>query len=113
MTVSPGFRKQMRRCIAFVRLFGWTFAAFASFFILFGILMLFDPQAVVTVNGVPRTDMTAKLSFALFPLLHLGVGLFCALAPKSWLMKVMIYHEDKRRRFAARFPGPIRKLLGG
>ena len=93
--------------IIVVRLFGWMFVVFASVFILLGILVvLFDPQLPVTINGVKRTDMTAKLFFVLFPLAPLGVGLLLVLIPKSWITTLFIYHEEQMRRIITLFKKP-------
>jgi len=112
MTLSPDLQKRIRRKIFTFRAIGWFFVIIATGFIICGIVMLCDPSSVVTVNGVKRTDMSAKLTFVLFPLIHLTIGLFLVLAPKSWLTKFIIGQIDRQRRFVAFFPGPIKKWLG-
>jgi hypothetical protein len=112
MTISPELQKRIRRSIFSFRAIGWAFVIFATGFIICGIFMLYDPSSVVTVNGVKRTDMSAKLPFVFFPLIHLGIGLLMALSPKSWLTKFIIGQVDRRRRFAACLPGPLKKWLG-
>src|SRR5690348_8851610 len=107
MLISPELHKQIRRSIFSLRAMGWVFAIFGAGFILGGIILLHDPNAVVTVNGARRTDTNAKLFFVFFPMIHLGIGLLLALAPKSWLTKFIIAQMDRRRQFMARVPGPL------
>src|SRR5215469_4479703 len=109
MVISPELHKRIRRSIFTFRAIGWIFIIFASGFIIGGIVLLFDPNSVVTVNGVKRTDTNAKLFFVFFPMIHLGVGLLLALAPKSWLTKFIIAQVDRRRQFMARLPGPLKR----
>jgi len=112
MTLSPDLQKRIRRKIFTFRAIGWFFVIIATGIIISGIFMLCDPNSVVTVNGVKRTDTNAKLSFVFFPLIHLTIGLFLVLAPKPWLTKFIIGQIDRQRRFVAFLPGPIKKWLG-
>ena len=90
-----------------VRIFGWFFVTLASGFILIAVfIFLFDPQFPVTINGVKRTDMTAKLFIALFPLIHLALGLFLVFMPKSWVGTLIILQTEQMRRFISFFKKP-------
>jgi hypothetical protein len=93
--------------IVVVRIFGWSFVAFALVFILLGIIvMLFAPQLPVTINGVKRTDMAAKLFFFIIPLPPLGGGLLLAFIPKSWITTLFIFHVEQMRWVMALFKKP-------
>jgi hypothetical protein len=107
MNTSPDLQKRIRRMVIAVRIFGWFFVTLASGFILIAVfIFLFDPQFPVTINGVKRTDMTAKLFIALFPLIHLALGLFLVFMPKSWVGTLIILQTEQMRRFISFFKKP-------
>jgi hypothetical protein len=106
MNTLPDLKKRVRRMVVIVRLFGWFFVPLAAIFILVGIFALLDPQMAVTINGVQRTDTTAKLFFIIFPVVPLGIGLFLILVPKSWIATVFVFHEDQMRRIISLFKKP-------
>jgi hypothetical protein len=81
-----------------VRIFGWIFVPLSVIFIFVTIYVLFDPQIAVTVNGVKRTDTTAKLLIAIIPLPGLGMGLFLLLIPKSWIAAWVGFEVGQIRR---------------
>src|SRR5690242_17636551 len=84
-----------RGSIGFLRLVERFFAVVSLAFIFHGVILLCDPNAVVTINHVKQTDMAAKAEVAFFPVIILGLGLYLAFAPESELRK-------RRRR-----PGPV------
>ncbi len=109
MNLSPELQKRVRRRIFLVRCLGGFFAVTACLFIVGGICMLYDPKAAVTVNGVQRTDTSAKLPFVLVPLPHLVIGLFLMLVPQSWLTKYVIASIHFQRRLLTGWTGPLKK----
>jgi hypothetical protein len=90
-----------RGSISFLRGVGWLFVLVGVLFIVHGIFLLFTPHAVVSINGVKRTDVGAKLVVAFFPAIPLGFGLFLAFASESTLRK---------RRRPRRPLGPMLRL---
>ena len=112
MINSPDLQQRIRRSIFAFRAIGWFFVILATGIIIGSICMLCDPNAIVTVNGVKRTDTSAKLCFVFFPFIHLGVGLLLALAPKPWLARLIISQIERRRQIVALLPGPLKKWLG-
>jgi hypothetical protein len=107
MNTSPELQKRVRRIVITIRIFGWFFVVFASGFILLAVfILLFDPQFPVTINGVKRTDLTAKLFIALFPLIHLASGLFLVFMPKSWIGTLVVLQAEHMRRVISLFKKP-------
>ena len=98
MSTSPDLQKRIRRMVIAVRIFGWIFVPLAVTFIFVSIYALFDPQIAVTINGVKRTDTTAKLLIVIIPLVGLGVGLFLLLIPKSWIATLVGFEVEQIRR---------------
>jgi hypothetical protein len=87
-----------RDSISFLRGFGWLFVLVGVLFIVHQIFLLFDPNAIMTINGVKRTDIGAKIIGVFFSAIPLGFGLFLVFAPESTL---------RERRRARRPLGPI------
>ena len=64
-----------------VRLFGILAIVIGAIGTLLNLPTLLDPNSEVLVNGVPRTDLGAKLIDVLMPLLFVGIGILCLFAP--------------------------------
>ena len=87
------------RLLALTRRIGWCVIAFSCVFLLFT-LVAFVQHAPVTLDGVKRTDLSAKIPFVVFSLIALTVGLECVLAPDQ------VRHEYHQRVF-----GRVRQIL--
>src|SRR6185312_2300727 len=98
MITSPDLQKRIRRMEIAIRIFGWIFVPLAVTFIFVSIYVLFDPQIEVTINGVKRTDTTAKLLFVFISLVGLGAGLFLLLIPKSWIAALVGFETEQISR---------------
>ena len=80
MTMSPDAQKRNEGSIASLRIIFWLFIVVGYAVIFCGVVVFFDPNATVIINGVKKADTASKLVEVLLPLGALGFGLFLASA---------------------------------
>ncbi|MEW6161052.1 MAG: hypothetical protein AB1813_26790 [Verrucomicrobiota bacterium] len=82
-----------------VRAVGWLFMLVGIGVSIVGFVLLAAPDATITLNGVPTKDTGPKLAFALFPLIHVGIGTGLAFAPSRYLDRVYLWQQANTQRF--------------
>ncbi len=79
---------------------GWWFLVGGSIICIHPIVILFDPQAPILVNGSPTTDLNTKLSVTAFGLFFPLLGAFLALTPRKKLERLFASFIRWSRTFA-------------
>lgn len=82
--------KAMKRFRTGMRCIGWWFIILGSFMLYQSMLLLLDPEATITYNGVPTSEYSVKLNTVIFVSLFVVIGLLGACSPKRWLNKLFV-----------------------
>lgn len=76
--------------IGFMRCFGAMLTIIATIIFIQYLGILFDPEEAIKVNGVPSSDLLAKIGAVLFSSLFMGVGLLLLFLPASRLEGIFV-----------------------
>ena len=82
--------KAMKRFRRGVRAMGVPFAIVGGILFYSFLMILLDPEATFTYNGVPTTDFDKKLFATLFASIFLILGLFALFMPARWVNKLFL-----------------------
>lgn len=85
--MDEALKKKVDTVIGLCRLGGGTLAIIGSLVLFFFLQAAFDPNAVITINGIPTTDKYAKMFAVIFCALFPLMELFMAFIQEKYLVK--------------------------
>jgi uncharacterized membrane protein len=86
--------KKMKRHRRLYRFMGFTWALVGAMLLFAFVPLVFDPASTITYNGVPTTDMGAKVSATVFCAGFFVAGLGFLFVPGRLLDRLFIWRQS-------------------
>jgi len=81
---------------------GWWFLILGSIMLIHPLAVLFDPDATMNVNGVPRKELSVKIATVAFVSIGPLLGALIVFTPKKKLAGLMVAFEKWSSAWVAR-----------
>jgi hypothetical protein len=96
-TTRAAAEKMARR----LRMVGWWFLIIGLIVSIQPVAALFDPQAIIQVDGLSTSDFATKLGIAVFALIFPALGAFFAFTPKDRMGRRLMAWIAWSKRFVS------------